>query len=60
MPAQAMRRLLSQSGWRSIPRILCLSLPQTIFSDVSGVPVPIGVMGTVAQNKPNTQPEETE
>lgn len=60
MPEQAMRRVLSRPGRGSIPHILSVSLPQTPFRDVSGVPVPIGVMGTVAQNEPNTQPEETE
>jgi hypothetical protein len=60
MPEQAMRRLLCRANRRLIPHILFLSFPQTIFSDVSGVPFPHGVTGTVAQNKPNTQPEETE
>jgi len=60
MPMQAMIRLLSQRNRRSNPLILCLSASQTIFRSVSGVPFPIGVMGAVAQNKPNTQPEETE
>ncbi len=60
MPTQALRRLLSRRGRRSIPHIFCRSLPQSIFGNVSGVPLPRGVTGTVAQNKPNTQPEETE
>lgn len=60
MPSQAERQLLSRRGRRSIPHILCLSLPQSIFGNVSGVPFPRGVTGTVAQYKPNTQPEETE
>ena len=31
---------------------------KTISSNVNGLPFPLGVTGTVAQNKPNTQPEE--
>lgn len=61
MPSQAMRQLSSRmipSVRCSIPHILSLSLPQTIFANVSGMPFPVGVTGTVAQNKPNTQPEE--
>jgi hypothetical protein len=60
MRVQAMRRLLFRFGRHSIPRISCFSLPQTISNHVNGVPFPTGVMGTVVQNKPNTQPEETE
>jgi hypothetical protein len=60
MPSQSAKRLLSQWDRFSVLSVFSSSFPQTIFSDVSGVPVPIGVMGTVAQYKPNTQPEETE
>jgi hypothetical protein len=58
MSLQCTRRRLCRPSRRSSPHSFSLVFPQTILSNVSGVPFPIGVTGTVAQNNPNTQPEE--
>ena len=41
MPVQAMKRRLFQNGRRSAPHFSCLSLPQTIFRSVNGMPFPV-------------------
>jgi hypothetical protein len=60
MRKQVVRRLFSKLGRHTIRRSPSFSLAQNLFRDVSGMLFPLGVRGTVAQNNPNTQPEETE
>jgi hypothetical protein len=58
MPLQRVRQRFYAGVRRSVAYNLFPLLSRPVFINVSGVPFPLGVTGTVAQNNPNTQPEE--